>query len=114
MERGSSKHGPRIDDDLSDESQPIERSAKETRADEAREDERVGREDAERPGTARGTDRDTHLAGSQSSADVYPHQEHDEGGASHPKPQDDDEAKDEDETDEASKESFPASDPPAW
>ncbi|HVM36416.1 MAG TPA: hypothetical protein VM784_13885 [Actinomycetota bacterium] len=89
MERGSGKHGSRIDDALSSESEPIERSGKETRAQEGRETERVGTEDAGQTEPERGTAPDPHLAGSQSSADVYPHQELQEGGESHPKPRGD-------------------------
>ncbi|HVL64103.1 MAG TPA: hypothetical protein VM573_02910 [Actinomycetota bacterium] len=123
VERGSSKHGSRIDDEMADESEPLQRAEKENRADEAREHERAGREDADDAGEPRGTAPDPHLAGSQSSADVYPHQEMEEGGASHPKPKDggsgksDEEREEEDidnPVDEASADSFPASDSPAW
>jgi hypothetical protein len=65
MERGSSKHGPPLDDELKDEARAVERAAKESRVEDARE-----KEEAE----------GHRVTGSGSSADIYPHQDLGETG----------------------------------
>jgi hypothetical protein len=78
MERGSDKHGSRLDEQLEDEAQPLERATKESHVEEEREKEAPGA-DAEGSGHR--------IAGSGSSADEYTLTDHgDKGGASHPKP----------------------------
>lgn len=80
MERGSSKHGQRVDDQMSDEAEPVERSLKEGHTEEHLEKEAAGEE----PGGS-----GHRIAGSGSSADEYSWKDHGEtGGASHPKPKD--------------------------
>ena len=85
MERGSDKHGDRVDDELQRESESIERSLGESHV----EGERLKEGSAEdEPGSGH------RVRGSGSSADEYPWKDHgEEGGASHPKPRSDDEEK---------------------
>lgn len=88
MERGSTKHSAELDDQMKHETEPIERSLKEPRADEAREKEDVTPE-VEPPEEAPSGHR---IAGSGSSADEYTYKDWGEvGAASHPKPKDPDE-----------------------
>ena len=94
LERGSNKDGPRLDDELKSESEPLERSMKEAHVEEFMEKEAppVGEADAElvedrpaeeEPGSGH------RIAGTGSSADAYSYTDHGEtGGASHPKPKD--------------------------
>ena len=78
MERGSDKHGDRVDDQLQEEAEPLERSLGESHV----EGERV-KEDAAGPEPGSGH----RVRGTGSSADEYPWKDHGEqGGASHPKP----------------------------
>jgi hypothetical protein len=78
MERGSDKHGSRLDDAMEAESEPLVRSGKEAHVASEREGEAP-------EGEAGGTGH--RLAGSGSSADEYSWRDHgEEGGASHPKP----------------------------
>ena len=82
MERGSDKHGSRFDDQLQDESEVLERSLHESHVEPERELE--GGDD-EIPASGH------RVAGTGSSADEYPWKDHGEvGGASHPKPKEDD------------------------
>jgi hypothetical protein len=78
MERGSDKHGPKLDDELESETEPLERAGRESHVEEAREKETPGDSDIG----------DGHrVAGSGSSADAYTYEDQGErGGASHPKP----------------------------
>ena len=83
MERGSNKHGPKIDDEIGRETEALERSGKEARADESREKEDV----SAAPGEGDGTPSGHRISGSGSSADEYTYKDWGEvGGASHPKP----------------------------
>lgn len=83
MERGSNKHGPKLDDQIQSETEALERSGKEARADESREIE----EASATPGDAEGTPSGHRISGSGSSADEYTYKDWGEvGGASHPKP----------------------------
>lgn len=88
MERGSSQHGPRVDDEMSEESESLERSLKE------------GHKEAhldKEGGTGEPGGEGHRIAGSGSSADEYPLKDHGEtGGASHPKPKDADQDADKD------------------
>ena len=78
MERGSDKHGSRLDDELQDESEPLERSLGESHVS----DERLKESSAEEEG---GTGH--RIRGSGTSTEEYPWKDHGEqGGASHPKP----------------------------
>jgi hypothetical protein len=75
-ERGSDKHGPRLDDEMEQEAEPLQRAGKEPHTEEERE-----RESEEEPSPG------PRLAGSGSSADDFPYRDRgEEGGASHPKP----------------------------
>ena len=77
MERGSAKHSPELDDEMKKETEALERSGKEARAEEAFEKEDAGGH---------------RISGSGSSADEYTYKDWGEvGGASHPKPKDEDE-----------------------
>jgi hypothetical protein len=72
MERGSSKHGSRLDDELSEEAEPLDRSAKESHVEEHLE--------KEYPGGHR-------VRGSGTSTEEHPYKDHgDEGGREHPRP----------------------------
>jgi hypothetical protein len=80
MERGSDKHGSKLDDELDAEVEPLERSRRESHVEEEREKEAPA--DADITGGHR-------VAGSGSSADDYTYTDHGEtGGSSHPKPKD--------------------------
>ena len=73
MERGSDKHGPRIDDEMDDEAKPIEQSNKEGHVEDF-----LDKEGAEKGHRIRGTG---------SSADEHSYEDKGEqGGASHPRP----------------------------
>jgi hypothetical protein len=75
-ERGSSKHGPQLDDELDHEAESLQRAGKEPHAEEERERES---EEEPMPGPR--------IAGSGSSAkDLSYRNRGEEGGASHPKP----------------------------
>jgi len=74
MERGSDKHGPKLDEELKDESHSIETSSKESRVEDHKEKEDT---------------REQSLEGRGSSADDHPLRNRGkEGGSSHPKPKD--------------------------
>ena len=78
MERGSDKHGSRVDDQMGEEAEPLERSLGESHV----EDERLKESSADEEG---GTGH--RIRGTGSSAEEYPWKDHGEtGGASHPKP----------------------------
>jgi hypothetical protein len=78
MERGSDKHGPRLDNAMEGESEPLTRSAKEAHVE--------GERDREAPADDPGG-KGHRIAGSGSSADEHSWRDHGEqGGASHPKP----------------------------
>jgi hypothetical protein len=80
MERGSDKHGSKLDEQLEDEAESIERSGKEARSEDARAKETA----REEPGGS-----GHRIAGSGSSAEDHSLSDHGEqGGASHPKPKD--------------------------
>jgi hypothetical protein len=80
MERGSSKHGSDMDERLEATTEPIERSLKEGHVEEDREEE------TEESETGSGH----RVRGTGSSADTYSWTDRgEEGGASHPKPKDD-------------------------
>jgi hypothetical protein len=83
MERGSNKHSPKLDDEIQKETEALERSGKEARAEEFLE-----KEDASaQPGDAEGSTSGHRISGSGSSADEYTYKDWGEvGGASHPKP----------------------------
>ena len=83
MERGSNKHGAKLDDQIQRETESLERSGKEARAEEFLE-----KEDASAaPGDVDGTPSEHRISGSGSSADEYTYKDWGEvGGASHPKP----------------------------
>ena len=75
MERGSDKHGPKLDEEMKEEAQAVERSGKESRVEDEREKE-----------SATGH----RISGSGTSTDDYPYRNRgEEGGSSHPKPRDD-------------------------
>jgi hypothetical protein len=87
MERGSNKHGPKVDDQIGKETEALERSGREAHAEEFRESEDA----SGAPGDAEGTPSGHRISGSGSSADEYTYKDWGEvGGASHPKPKDDD------------------------
>jgi hypothetical protein len=69
MERGSDKHGPKLDEELKEESHSLETSSKESRVEGHKEKEDTGEES---------------LGGSGSSAEARD----EEGGSSHPRPKD--------------------------
>jgi hypothetical protein len=78
MDRGSDKHGSRVDEQLEDETEPLERSLHESHVEPEREQESG---DDEMPSSGH------RIAGTGSSGDEYPWKDHGEsGGASHPKP----------------------------
>ena len=80
MERGSDKHGPRLDEEMKAEEEPLTRSGRESHVEPEREKE------APETDASGGGHR---IAGSGSSADDYTWRDHgEEGGASHPKPKD--------------------------
>jgi hypothetical protein len=80
MERGSDKHGSRLEEELQAEAEPLTRSGKESHVEEEREKEAPG-------GDEEGSGH--RIAGSGSSAEEYSWTDHGEqGGASHPKPKD--------------------------
>ena len=77
MERGSDKHGSKLDDELRSESEPLTSSGKESHVEAEREKE------ADLSGSGH------RVSGTGSSADEYNLTDHgEEGGASHPKPKD--------------------------
>jgi hypothetical protein len=79
MERGSSKHGPDMDERLEATTEPIERSLKEPHVEGERQEE------PEEADTGSGH----RVRGTGSSADTYSLTDRgEEGGASHPKPKD--------------------------
>ena len=80
MERGSDKHGGKLDDKLQGESEELRRSGRESHVE--------GEREKEAPeGDASGSGH--RVAGTGSSADKYSLADHgEEGGASHPKPKD--------------------------
>jgi hypothetical protein len=81
MDRGSDKHGSRIDEELESQTEPLERSGRESHVEGEREQESP---DEEVPGSGH------RIAGTGSSADEYPLKDRGEsGGASHPQPKDD-------------------------
>jgi hypothetical protein len=83
MERGSNKHGPKVDEQIARETEALERSGKEARAQESRESEDA----SAAPGEGEGTPSGHRISGSGSSADEYTFKDWGEvGGASHPKP----------------------------
>jgi len=87
MERGSNKHSPELDDELKKETEALERSGREARAEEFLEKEDV----SAAPGDAEGVPSGHRISGSGSSADDYTYKDWGEvGGASHPKPKADD------------------------
>ena len=83
MERGSNKHGAKLDDQIQGETEALERSGREAHAEEFLE-----KEDASAaPGEAEGAPSGHRISGSGSSADEYTYKDWGEvGGASHPKP----------------------------
>jgi hypothetical protein len=83
VERGSNKHSAKLDDQIQQETEALERSGKEARAEEFLE-----KEDASaQPGDAEGAPSGHRISGSGSSADEYTYKDWGEvGGASHPKP----------------------------
>jgi hypothetical protein len=85
MERGSDKHGSRVDDQLKKETEPLERSLAESHVEPER--ERESPDEEETSGTGH------RISGTGSSAEEYPWKDHGEqGGASHPKPRTEDES----------------------
>ncbi|MGH2735542.1 MAG: hypothetical protein ACRDKZ_08180 [Actinomycetota bacterium] len=81
QERRSNKQGPKADDAQHGEEEALERSGRESHVEEEREKEGEGE------GAAASGHR---VSGSGSSADDYSYTDHgEEGGASHPKPKDD-------------------------
>ena len=88
MERGSTKHSPELDDELKRETEALERSGKEARAEEGFEKEGA----SAAPGDVEGAPSGHRISGSGSSADEYTYKDWGEvGGASHPKPKNEDE-----------------------
>jgi len=88
VERGSNKHSPELDDELKKETEALERSGKEARAEAFLEKEDV----SAAPGDAEGVPSGHRISGSGSSADEYSYKDWGEvGGASHPKPKPEDE-----------------------
>ena len=80
MERGSNKVGSKLNQEMEQETQALERSGKEGHVQESREMEGDGSADGHR------------IAGTGSSADEYSYKDHGEvGGESHPKPKDSEE-----------------------
>jgi hypothetical protein len=80
MERGSDKHGSKLDDELQSESEPLTRSGKEPHVEAEREKEAP---EGDQSGSGH------RVSGTGSSADKYNLTDHgEEGGASHPKPKD--------------------------
>ena len=78
MERGNDRSGPRLDDEFKAESESLERSGRESRVEEHREQQGATEEEPEAA---------ERIAGSGSSAETYPYTNRgEEGGASHPKP----------------------------
>jgi hypothetical protein len=83
MERGSNKHGPKLDEQIQGETEALERSGKEAHAEESREIE----DPSAAPNDAEGTSSGHRISGSGSSAEEYTYKDWGEvGGASHPKP----------------------------
>jgi hypothetical protein len=81
LERGSDKHSPKLDEELERETEPLERSGRESHVEGEREKE-APEGDIEGSGHR--------IAGTGSSADDYSYKDRgEEGGASHPKPKDD-------------------------
>ncbi len=93
MERGSSKHGPGMDDHLERDAEALERSGKDGRVEEAFESEAAAPEELDEPGSGeahRGVGE--RIAGSGSSAERFPLRDHGEqGGTGHPRPRSADE-----------------------
>ena len=84
QQRGT--EGPRLDDERKHEDEPLERSGREARVEEAREQQ--GAEDESLTSGHR-------VSGSGSSAETYPYRDRgEEGGASHPQPKDPEERSD--------------------
>ena len=80
MERGSDKHGGKLDDKLQDESEELKRSGRESDVEGERE---------EKAPEGHASSSGHRVAGTGSSADKYSLADHgEEGGASHPKPKD--------------------------
>ena len=80
MERGSDRHSAKLDDELQHETEPLERSGRESHVEGEREKEAP---EGDIPGSGH------RIAGTGSSADDYTYKDHGEtGGASHPKPKD--------------------------
>jgi hypothetical protein len=81
MRSGSDKHGSKLDDEMKHDSEALERSGKEPRSKEEREQQ------GSDPDTGEPASSGHRIAGSGSSADEYTYKDHgEEGGASHPKP----------------------------
>ena len=86
VERGSDRHGSRIDEELSEAAEPLERSGRESHVEPEREQESA---DDDVPGSGH------RVRGSGSSADDYSYTDRgEEGGSSHPKPKDPEERSD--------------------
>jgi len=83
MDRGSNKHSPELDDEMKKETEALERSGREARAEEFLEKEDV----SAAPGDAEAGSSGHRITGSGSSSDEYTYKDWGEvGGASHPKP----------------------------
>jgi hypothetical protein len=81
LDKASGKSGSRLDEAKKREAESLERSGKESRVEEFREQE--GPEDQDQPSGHR-------IAGSGSSAESYSYEDKEEqGGKSHPKPKED-------------------------
>ncbi len=96
MERGSGKKNPKLDEEVKHETEGLERSGKEPHAEPYRQDESATDSppaeeiEGDRPSSGH------RVAGTGSSADRYSYTDHgEEGGASHPKPGDDESEGDE-------------------
>lgn len=95
MPRGSDKKNPKVDEEMKRQVEGLERSGKEPHSEPYRQDEAPS--DASSPDEVEAGPAGHRLAGTGSSADRYSYTDHGEtGGASHPKPGDDESEGDED------------------